>query len=44
MRAMDMPPPGWPGQSAFVEGNGYRVKLTIPTVLTLFRIALIPVL
>jgi len=37
-------PPGWPGQSAFVEGNGYRVKLTIPTVLTLFRIALIPVL
>jgi CDP-diacylglycerol--glycerol-3-phosphate 3-phosphatidyltransferase len=27
-----------------VEGNGYRVKLTIPTVLTLFRIALIPVL
>ncbi len=37
-------PLGWPGQSAFVEGNGYRVKLTIPTVLTLFRIALIPVL
>ena len=44
MRAMDMPPPGWPGQSAFVEGNGYRVNLTIPTVLTLFRFALIPVL